>query len=98
MNPEKVKIESSWKEVLAEEFKQDYFDGIVDYIKRSKQEGQTIYPPGSLIFNAFELTPFDKLKVVILGQDPYHNPGEAMGIMFFCSQRSQSASFIEKYL
>ena len=82
MDPQNVKIESSWKDVLLDEFKKEYFDGIVDHLKRSKQEGHKIYPPGSLIFNAFELTPFSELKVVILGQDPYHNPGEAMGLCF----------------
>lgn len=82
MDPHKIDIEASWKDQLSEEFKKPYFDGIVSYLKQAKKEGKTIYPPGKLIFNAFSLTPFDKVKVVILGQDPYHNPGEAMGLCF----------------
>lgn len=82
MDADAVKIEESWKAVLGQEFEQDYFDGIVSHLKKCKKEGLRIYPPGPLIFNAFELTPFDKLKVVIIGQDPYHNPGEAMGLCF----------------
>ena len=82
MNPDKIKIEDSWKSILSEEFSKDYFDKIVQFIKDEKKNGKVIYPPGSLIFNAFELTPFDEVKVVILGQDPYHNPGEAMGLCF----------------
>ena len=77
-----VKIESSWKEVLAPEFEKSYFEKLVAELHRRKSEGEVIYPPGNLIFNAFNLTPFDKVKVVILGQDPYHNPGQAEGLSF----------------
>ncbi len=77
-----VKIEDSWKEVLKDEFTQPYFQSLVAFLRKEKEAGKTIYPPGSLIFNAFNKTPFDKVKVVILGQDPYHNPGEAMGLSF----------------
>ena len=77
-----VKIETSWKDVLQDEFQQPYFQSLVNFIKQEKSAGKTIYPPGSLIFNAFNKTPFDEVKVVILGQDPYHNPGEAMGLSF----------------
>jgi uracil-DNA glycosylase len=77
-----VKIESSWKTALAAEFEQPYFAAISAYLKQEITAGKTIFPPGALIFNAFNLTPFDKVKVVILGQDPYHNPGEAMGLCF----------------
>jgi uracil-DNA glycosylase len=77
-----VKIEDSWKEVLRDEFKKPYFKQIVEHIKTEKEQGKTIYPPGSLIFNAFKHTPVDKVKVVILGQDPYHGPGQAMGLSF----------------
>lgn len=77
-----VKIEASWKEVLKDEFSQPYFQSLATFLKQAKAEGKTIYPPGSLIFNAFNSTPFDEVKVVILGQDPYHNPGEAMGLSF----------------
>ena len=77
-----VKIENSWKEVLVEEFDKPYFETLVQFLKTKRAAGRTIYPPGNLIFNAYERTPFDKVKVVILGQDPYHNPGEAMGLSF----------------
>ncbi|MBC7778421.1 MAG: uracil-DNA glycosylase [Phycisphaerae bacterium] len=78
----KVQIEESWKQVLAEEFQQPYFAAIRAFLVQEKESGKTIYPPGPLIFSAFNKTPFDALKVVILGQDPYHNPGEAMGLCF----------------
>jgi len=77
-----IKIDSSWKKVLTEEFNKPYFSQIVHHIKTEKLQGKTIYPPGSLIFNAFNSTPFDKVKVVILGQDPYHGPGQAHGLCF----------------
>ncbi len=77
-----VKIESSWKEVLKNEFNKPYFEQIALHLKTEKAQGKTIYPPGSLIFNAFNTTPFDKVKVVILGQDPYHGPGQAHGLCF----------------
>ena len=77
-----VRIEASWKEILKEEFEQPYFEGIVTFLKGEKAAGKVIYPPGKLIFNAFDTTPFQKVKVVVLGQDPYHNPGEAMGLCF----------------
>ncbi|MBG9377789.1 uracil-DNA glycosylase [Panacibacter sp. DH6] len=77
-----VKIESSWKEVLHKEFTKAYFEQIVAFLKIEKTQGKIIYPPGSLIFNAFDKTPFNKVKVVILGQDPYHGPGQAHGLCF----------------
>lgn len=77
-----VKIEESWKKVLSQEFEQPYFQSIATFLKKEKKAGKKIYPPGSLIFNAFNTTPFHEVKVVILGQDPYHNPGEAMGLSF----------------
>ena len=77
-----VKIEASWKKVLDDEFTKPYFKGIITHLKTEKAQGKTIYPPGSLIFNAFEQTPFKKVRVVILGQDPYHGPKQAMGLSF----------------
>ncbi len=77
-----VKIEGGWKEILKEEFEKSYFQKIVDTLKAEKNAGITIYPPGPLIFNAFNATPFDSIKVVILGQDPYHNVGQAHGLCF----------------
>ncbi|HJW18378.1 MAG TPA: uracil-DNA glycosylase [Flavisolibacter sp.] len=77
-----VKIESSWKSELKDEFKKPYFKTITEHLKTEKAQGKVIYPPGPLIFNAFDKTPFDKVKVVILGQDPYHGPKQAMGLSF----------------
>jgi len=77
-----VKIDDSWKDILSPLFEKDYFNQIVSHLKTEKALKSTIYPKGSLIFNAFNQTPFDKVKVVILGQDPYHNPGQAMGLSF----------------
>lgn len=81
-----VKIEGSWKKVLQEEFDKEYFINIKKHIVKEIEEGKTIYPPGKLIFNAFDLTPFDNIKVVIIGQDPYHGPGQAMGLCFSVPQ------------
>ena len=77
-----IKIEASWKMAMKEEFDKPYFEGIVMLLKMEKAAGRIIYPPGPLIFNAFDKTPFDKVKVVILGQDPYHNIGQAHGLSF----------------
>lgn len=77
-----VKIEESWKELLKEEFDKPYFESISLHLKTEKQQGKIIYPPGSLIFNAFNTTPVEKVKVVILGQDPYHGPKQAHGLCF----------------
>ncbi len=77
-----VRIEESWKRVLAPEFEKPYFQDLVARLHQEKREGRTIYPPGPLIFNAFNLTPFDRVRVVIIGQDPYHGPGQAEGLSF----------------
>lgn len=77
-----VTIEQSWKTALQDIFEQPYFESLIAFLKKEKAAQKIIYPPGSLIFNAFNLTPFEEVKVVILGQDPYHNPGEAMGLCF----------------
>ncbi|HVM87018.1 MAG TPA: uracil-DNA glycosylase [Puia sp.] len=77
-----VKIEPSWKEILKEEFSKHYFLQLTEFLKEEKKAGKIIYPPGPLIFNAFNTTPFDKVKVVLLGQDPYHGPGQAHGLSF----------------
>ena len=76
-----VKIEDSWKEQLAKEFEKDYFVRLTDFVREEYKTG-TIYPPGRLIFNAFNLCPFNQTKVVIIGQDPYHGPGQAHGLCF----------------
>lgn len=76
-----VKIEQSWKEQLASEFDKEYFKSLTDFV-RQEYRSTTVYPPGSYIFNAFEHCPFDKVKVVILGQDPYHESGQAHGLSF----------------
>ncbi|RXK86402.1 uracil-DNA glycosylase [Filimonas effusa] len=77
-----VKIEESWKSALKQEFTKPYFQEIVAFLKTEKMQGKTIYPPGPLIFNAFNHTTFTNVKVVLLGQDPYHGPGQAMGLSF----------------
>ncbi len=77
-----VKIEQGWKKVLKEEFGKPYFGEIAAFLKTEKSQGKIIYPPGPEIFKAFDKTPFEKVKVVLLGQDPYHNPGQAMGLSF----------------
>lgn len=77
-----VQIEASWKEALQEEFSKPYFRELSRFLKEEKAGGKEIFPRGPLIFNAFNTTPFDQVKVVILGQDPYHNPGQAMGLSF----------------
>ncbi len=78
----KVKIETSWKTLLQEEFSKPYFLNLTQKIKQEISEGVKIYPKGVNIFKAFEMTPVDKVKVVIIGQDPYHTPGAAMGLSF----------------
>ena len=77
-----VKIEESWREALAPEFEKPYFAHLVQRLHQEKAAGQRIYPPGGAIFRAFDLCPLPDLKVVILGQDPYHGPGQAMGLSF----------------
>jgi uracil-DNA glycosylase len=79
---ENVNIDPSWGKILAPEFEQPYFAAIKEFILAEKQKGKRIYPPGPQIFNAFNLTPFDQVKVVILGQDPYHGEGQAHGLSF----------------
>ena len=76
-----VQIEESWKQQLTPEFNKDYFIRLIDFVRAEYQAG-TIYPPGRLIFNAFNLCPFHQTKVVIIGQDPYHGPGQAHGLCF----------------
>ena len=76
-----MKIDETWKEVLKEEFEKDYFVNLTSFV-RQEYKGKTIYPKASNIFNAFNLCPFDKIKVVILGQDPYHEPNQAHGLCF----------------
>jgi len=76
-----VKIEQSWKERLKPEFEKSYFKQLINFVKEEKTH-HTIYPPGSLIFNAFDKCPFDKVEVVIIGQDPYHGAGQANGLCF----------------
>lgn len=77
-----VKIEQSWKTVLSGEFEKPYFEALVSKLHSDKAAGDIIFPPGGLIFNAFNRCPFDRTRVVILGQDPYHEYGQAMGLSF----------------
>jgi uracil-DNA glycosylase len=80
--PVNPQIEGSWKEVLREEFSSAYFRELKEFLVTEKEQGHTVYPPGKLIFSAFNHTPFDKVKVVLLGQDPYHGQGQAHGLCF----------------
>lgn len=76
-----VKIEKTWKNQLENEFQKDYFLRLTDFV-RNEYQHHTVYPEGKLLFNAFEHCPFDRVRVVILGQDPYHEPGQAHGLCF----------------
>ncbi len=80
-----VQIHPSWKEILKDEFTKPYFQQIVTFLRAEKATGKNIFPPGPLIFNAFNQTPFDKVSVVIIGQDPYHGQGQAHGLSFSVS-------------
>ena len=79
---DELKIEKSWKSMLSEEWEKTYYVELLDFLTCQQQEGKAIYPPRKEIFNAFVKTPFAAIKVVILGQDPYHGPGQAMGLSF----------------
>ncbi|MHC1731471.1 MAG: uracil-DNA glycosylase [Bacteroidales bacterium] len=76
-----VKIEAGWREKLREEFEKEYFIALTDFVREEYRTRQ-VFPPGNMIFNAFDLCPFDRAKVVIIGQDPYHNIGQAHGLCF----------------
>ena len=84
-----VKIEESWKRVLGPEFEKKYFVDLTDFVRKAYMT-EKCYPPPKLIFNAFNRTPFDKVKVVILGQDPYHEPGQAQGLAFYVPPEIQT--------
>ena len=84
-----VKIEESWKRVLGPEFEKRYFVDLTDFVRKAYMTGKC-FPPAKLIFNAFNRTPFDKVKVVILGQDPYHEPGQAQGLAFYVPPEIQT--------
>ena len=77
-----VKLHPSWKSALENEFEKNYFQQMIMLLRTEKILGKTSFPPGPLIFNAFNTTPFEKVTVVILGQDPYHGPGQAHGLSF----------------
>ena len=79
---ERLQLEPSWKKQLSSEFDLDYMTQLRAFLMQQKQAGKVIYPPGDEYFNAFNFTPFDEVKVVILGQDPYHGPGQAHGLCF----------------
>jgi len=79
---DKVALESGWKKALTAELDSDYMRTLLSFLQQEKQHGKTIYPPEDLIFNAFNSTPFSQVKVVILGQDPYHGAGQAHGLSF----------------
>ena len=82
VNPESVKIEPGWKKALWNTFSEPYFAALRSFLKTEKEAGKVVYPSGELIFHAFEKTPFDAVKIVIIGQDPYHGNGQAHGLSF----------------
>ncbi len=84
----KVRIESSWEQILQPEFDSPYFERLTNFVKQ-EYATSTIYPPGNKIFNAFDLCPFNKVKVVIIGQDPYHEPNQACGLCFSVTDNVQ---------
>jgi len=79
---DRIKLEPSWKAALRAEFDQPYMHQLREFLRSERAAGKEIYPPGTLIFNALNSTPLDQVKVVILGQDPYHGPGQAHGLCF----------------
>ncbi len=83
-----VRIEKSWKEKLVKEFEKEYFQSLTAFIKEEYRTKQ-VFPPGNMIFNAFDLCPFDEVKAVIIGQDPYHNTGQAHGLCFSVMDRTE---------
>ncbi len=85
MSQAAVQLEQSWRDALHEEFEKDYFIKLREFLKAEKQKGQVIFPPGQRIFAALDNLPFDDVKVVILGQDPYHGRGQANGLCFSVS-------------
>ena len=91
-----VQIEEGWKKALAPEFEKDYFVRLTDFVRQEYQQ-TTVYPPGRLIFNAFNLCPFDKVKVVIIGQDPSWT-GAGAWIVFFGERRGGISSFFAEYI
>ena len=82
MSGQNIQIEESWKIALDEEFQKPYFKELRQFLQNEREAQKIIYPPGSLIFNAFNSTPFNKVRVVIIGQDPYHGAGQAHGLCF----------------
>lgn len=82
MSAAKIRLESTWKEALSDEFEQPYMQEMADFLRAEKSAGKQIFPPSGLIFNALDLTPLPEVKVVILGQDPYHGAGQAHGLSF----------------
>lgn len=87
---DKIQLEPSWKAKLQDEFEKPYMKELREFLLEEKRKGKVIYPPGPEIFNAFNLTPFDKVKVVIIGQDPYHGPDQAHGLCFSVKQGVQA--------
>jgi uracil-DNA glycosylase len=79
---DRIKLDASWKDALRDEFDKPYMAALGEFLRQEKAAGKVVFPPGPLIFNALNSTPLDKVKVVIIGQDPYHGPGQAHGLCF----------------
>ena len=88
-----VKIEQKWQRALAGQFTKPYFQALSEFV-RTEYSSHKIYPPAKLIFSAFDSCPFDEVKVVIIGQDPYHGIGQAHGLCFFSRRGGKNATFI----
>jgi uracil-DNA glycosylase len=82
VSAERLRLEASWKARVGAEFERPQMQALADFLRAEKHAGKTLYPPGSCIFAALDATPFEQVKVVILGQDPYHGPGQAHGLSF----------------
>ncbi len=92
-----VKLHESWLKYLDAEFEKPYFKDLKAFLVSEKESGKTVYPPGNRIFAAFDHTHFDEVKVVILGQDPYHGAGQANGLSLFGESRYYQAAFAAQY-
>lgn len=79
---DRIRLEAGWKDALRDEFDKPYMRELGAFLRNEKAAGKTIYPPGPMIFNALNSTPLEQVKIVILGQDPYHGPGQAHGLCF----------------
>ena len=93
-----VALEASWQSLLGDQFDQPYMQGLRQFLLAEKRAGKRIYPPGAQMFAAMDLVPVEQVRVVIIGQDPYHGPNQAMGLSFFRAQGSTAAAVIAQHV